>query len=151
MEIVKGVRREYPDSPIVGVGGIVLLDDRVLLAQRGKEPGKGMWTLPGGMVELGESLEEALRREILEELSMHIRVCGLVKLVDRIVRDEAERVRYHYVIADYWAYPLCGELRPGSDVSDAKYVPLKQIPELGLQQEVVDTILLAAGMRERCK
>jgi len=149
MQIVKGIRREYPDSPIVGVGGIVLLNDQVLLAKRAQEPGKGIWTLPGGMVELGESLEEALRREILEELSMEIRVCGLVKLVDKIVRDDAKRVRYHYVIADYWAYPLSGELRPGSDISDAKYVPLKAVHELGLHQEVVETILMADGMRQR--
>jgi ADP-ribose pyrophosphatase YjhB (NUDIX family) len=150
MEIVKGVRREYPDSPIVGVGGIVFLEDQVLLAKRGQEPGKGIWTLPGGMVELGESLEEALKREIQEELSMDIRVCGLVKLVDRIVRDEDGRVRFHYVIADYWAYPLSGKPQPGSDISDAKYVPLKEVHGLGLHQEVVQAILLADGMRQRC-
>lgn len=147
MRAVKGVRREYPESPIIGVGGVVLLDDQVLLAKRAREPGKGTWTLPGGMVELGESLEEALAREIMEELSLSIHIGGLVKLVDKIVRDQEERIRYHYVIADYWAYPLSGEVRPGSDISDAKYVPLKDVHALGLHPEVVETILLADGMR----
>jgi len=148
MHTVKGVRREYPESPIIGVGGVVLLDDQVLLAKRAREPGKGTWTLPGGMVELGESLEEALKREIMEELSLSIRIRGLVKLVDKIVRDQEQRIRYHYVIADYWAYPLSGKVRPGSDISDARYVPLKDVHALGLQPEVVETILLADDMRK---
>ncbi|RJR35189.1 MAG: NUDIX domain-containing protein [Desulfobacteraceae bacterium] len=147
MREVKAVRREYPESPIIGVGGIVLLDDRVLIAKRAREPGKGTWTLPGGMVELGESLEEALRREIMEELSLSIRIRGLVKLVDKIVRDKEDRIRYHYVIADYLVYPLSGKVQPGSDISDAKYVPLKDVHAMGLNPEVVETILLADGMR----
>ncbi len=151
MEVVRGVRREYPHSPIIGVGGIVFLDDQVLLAKRGQEPGKGTWTLPGGVVELGECLEEALKREILEELSVTIRICGLVRLLDRIVRDDSGRVRYHYVIADYWGYPDSGELRSGSDVSDARYVPLGSVNGLGLQKEVVETIFMAARMRQRVR
>src|SRR3989304_272920 len=104
IEVVRGVRREYPNSPIIGVGAIIFNGDQVLLAKRGQEPGKGLWTLPGGVVELGECLEEAVKREILEELSVEIRICGLVRLLDRIVRDEAGKIRYHYVIADYWGY-----------------------------------------------
>lgn len=149
MELVRGVRREYPHSPIVGVGGIIFREERVLLAQRGQDPGKGVWTLPGGVVELGECLEEALKREILEELSVTIRVCGLVRLLDRIILDEAGRVRYHYVIADYWGYAVSGQLRPGSDVTDAGYVPLADVHGLGLQQEVVETILMAVRMRRQ--
>ena len=144
------VRREYPDSPIVGVGGIVFDGDRVLLAKRGQEPGKGTWTLPGGVVELGETLEEAVKREILEEVSIEIRVCGLVKLVNRIVR-ESERVRYHYVIVDFWGYPVSGQLRASSDCSDARYVPLDEIRELGLHPEVVEAISTAAEMRRNAK
>lgn len=145
----KEIRREYPDSPIIGVGGVIFKEDQVLLAKRGQEPGKGVWTLPGGVVELGECLEEALKREILEELSMTIRVCSLVRLLDRIVRDEAGRVRYHYVIADYWGQPVSGHLRPGSDVSDAAYVPLLDVPGMGLHKEVTETIIMAAGMRRQ--
>lgn len=144
-----GVRREYPHSPIIGVGGIIFHEEQVLLAKRGQDPGKGVWTLPGGVVELGECLEDALKREILEELSVSIRVCGLVRLLDRIIRDEEGKVRYHYVIADYWGYPVSGEVRPGSDVTDAGYVPLGNVHGLGLHKEVVETILMAAGMRRQ--
>ncbi len=149
MEVVRKIRREYPDCPIVGVGGIIFNGDQVLLAKRGQEPGKGLWTLPGGMVELGECLEDALKREIIEELSVTIRVCALVRLLDRIIRDESGRVRYHYVIADYWGYPISGQLRPGSDVSDAAYVPLLDVPGMGLPKEVTDTIFMAVRMREQ--
>lgn len=149
MNVVRGIRREYPDSPIMGVGGVVFQDDLVLLAKRAKEPGKGTWTLPGGVVELGETLEDALRREIEEEISVIIKICGLVRVVDRIIRDESERIRYHYVIADFWGYPISGKVRPDSDVSEAKYVSLDEIHRVGLHYEVLDTILLAAEMRSR--
>lgn len=144
-----GIRREYPHSPIIGVGGIIFRDEQVLLAKRGQEPGKGTWTLPGGVVELGECLEDALKREIMEELSVTIQVCGLVRLLDRIIRDESGKVRYHYVIADYWGYPVSGEVRPGSDCADAGYVPLGKVHGLGLHREVEETIFMAARMRQQ--
>jgi 8-oxo-dGTP diphosphatase len=142
------MRREYPEAPIVGVGGIVFQDDLVLLAKRAQDPGKGVWTLPGGVVELGETLEDAVKREILEEASLTIQIGGLARLLDRIVLDDAGRVRYHYIIADYWARRVSGELRPGSDVSDARFVPLCGVPGMGLHKEVVETILMAARMRD---
>ena len=142
------VRREYPDSPIIGVGAIVFDGDRVLLAKRAQDPGKGTWTLPGGAVEIGETLEAAVKREIQEEAAIEMKVCGLVKLVDRIVR-EGERVRYHYVIADFWGYPVSGRLQAGSDVSDVRYVSLDEVRGLGLHPEVVETIFMASGMRQK--
>jgi ADP-ribose pyrophosphatase YjhB (NUDIX family) len=97
---------------------------------------------------LGETLEEALRREILEETSLTIQIGGLAKLLDRIVHDRERAVRYHYVIADYWGWRVSGTLRPGSDASDARFVPLAGISSLGLHKEVVETIHAAAKMRE---
>jgi 8-oxo-dGTP diphosphatase len=144
----RSIKREYPECPVVGVGGVIFDGDLVLLARRNQEPGKGVWTLPGGVVELGETLEEALRREILEETSLIIEIGGLAKLLDRIVHDEENAVRYHYVIADYWGWKVSGTLRPGSDAGDARFVPLADIPSLGLREEVVETIRSAAGMRE---
>ncbi|MBN1103911.1 MAG: NUDIX hydrolase [Deltaproteobacteria bacterium] len=141
------MRREYPEAPIMGVGGIVFQGESVLLGKRAKEPGKGSWTLPGGAVELGETLEDAVKRELLEEASITIRIGGLARLLERIVRDEAGRVRYHYIIADYWAWRVSGELRPGSDISDARFVPLNGMHGMGLAREVVETILTAARMR----
>lgn len=143
----KTLRREYPERPIVGVGGVIFDGDTVLLARRNQDPGKGVWTLPGGVVELGEALEGALCREILEETSLTIEVGGLAKVLDRIVHDEEKKVRYHYVIVDYWGWKVSGTLRPDSDVSDARFVPLEGVSSLGLHEEVVETIRAAAALR----
>ncbi|MBN1106753.1 MAG: NUDIX hydrolase [Deltaproteobacteria bacterium] len=147
----RSIRREYPEGPVVGVGAVIFDGDRVLLARRNHEPGKGIWTLPGGVVELGETLEEALRREILEETSLTIEIGGLAKLLDRIVHDGKQAVRYHYVIADYWGWKVSGTLRPGSDAGDARFVPLGEIPSLGLHAEVVETIHTAVRMRQESR
>ena len=143
------MRREYPESPIVGVGGVIFKDGLVLLAKRGQDPGKGLWTLPGGVVELGETLVKALKREIWEELSITIEVCGLVRLLDRIIYDEENRVRFHYVIADYWGWMVSGALLARSDVSDARWIPFGQMQAMGIQREVEETIYMAAEMRDK--
>lgn len=99
------MRREYPDAPIAGVGAAIVAEDagepRVLLIRRGQEPLKGEWSLPGGAVELGETLEEAIRREVLEETGLSVEPVAVVEAFDRIARDEAGRVRYHYVLVDF--------------------------------------------------
>lgn len=113
--------REYPDAARVGVGGVVVQEGRVLLIQRGQEPLKGQWSLPGGMLELGESLESAVIREIREETGLEVEPVELVELLDRIHRD-GDRVRYHYVIADYLCRVTGGRLLPGSDADAARWV-----------------------------
>ena len=115
-------QREYPDRPIVGVGGVVIRDGCVLLVQRAQEPLAGKWTLPGGAVELGETLEEAVVRELREETGLEVRVLELVEAFERITRDESGRSRYHYVLLDYLCVPVSGELLAGSDVSTAAWV-----------------------------
>ncbi|HTV13812.1 MAG TPA: NUDIX hydrolase [Acidobacteriaceae bacterium] len=100
------MRREYPDAPIAGVGAVIVAvnarnEPKVLLIRRAQEPLKGQWSLPGGAVELGETLEDAIRREVLEETALAIDVVGVVKAFDRIVRDADGRVRYHYVLVDF--------------------------------------------------
>lgn len=100
------MRREYPDAPIAGVGAVIVAEDAVrgpvvLLIRRGQEPLKGEWSLPGGAVELGETLEEALRREVLEETGLAVEPVEVVKAFDRIARDAQGRVRYHYVLVDF--------------------------------------------------
>ncbi len=114
--------RQYPARPICGVGVIVFDGARVLLIQRGKEPRRGEWSIPGGAVELGERVREAAVREFLEECSAEIELRGLVDVVDLITRDEDGRVRYHYVVTDFWAEWQGGTLTAASDIMDAQWV-----------------------------
>lgn len=113
------MRREYPEAPIAGVGAVIVAEDPargpvVLLIRRGQEPLKGEWSLPGGAVELGETLEEALRREVLEETGLAVEPLEIVRAFDRIARDAAGRVRYHYVLVDF----LC-RVTGGADLTCA--------------------------------
>jgi len=115
------VQREFPQTPLVGVGAVVVHEGRVLLVRRGNEPLKGHWTLPGGLLELGESVVEGIARETREETGLVVEPLELVELIDRIHR-EAGRVRYHYVIADYLCRVIGGELRAASDADQVRWV-----------------------------
>jgi len=121
------MKREYPKQPIVGVGGVVIRDDCVLLIQRGQEPLKGEWSIPGGMLELGESLTDGVRREVLEETGLKVHPMEVLTVFDR-VQKVGERVRYHYVIVDYVCRPTRGRLKSGSDVLDARWVKREELP-----------------------
>src|SRR5947209_5416458 len=94
------LQREFPASPLVGVGAVIVHQDRVLLIQRGTEPARGVWSIPGGLIEVGEMLHEAVVREVREETGLEVEPVELVELLDRIFRED-NRIRYHYVIADY--------------------------------------------------
>ncbi|HUZ45384.1 MAG TPA: NUDIX hydrolase [Terriglobia bacterium] len=115
------MKREYPKQPIVGVGGVVIEGDRVLLIQRGREPLKGQWSIPGGMLELGESLAEGVQREVQEETGLDVEPLEIVAVFDRIQKN-GSRVQYHYVIVDYVCRRIRGRLQSGSDVLDARWV-----------------------------
>lgn len=115
------MQREYPKMPLMGVGAVILHDGRVLLVQRGTEPMKGRWSIPGGLLEVGESLVEGVRREVREETGLEVEVGELVELLDRINPHEG-RIQYHYVIADYLCRPLGGELRAASDAAAVRWV-----------------------------
>lgn len=114
--------REYPERPIVAVGGIVVRDGKVLLVQRGRAPGAGRWTIPGGAVRVGERLQEAVARELREECGVEVEVGPVVEVLDRVARDEAGAVRFHYVIIDYLARWVAGEPRAGSDAVAARWL-----------------------------
>jgi 8-oxo-dGTP diphosphatase len=119
------IEREYPAAPIVGVGAVVVDAGRVLLVQRGREPLKGKWSLPGGMLEVGESLHQGVVREVEEETGLKVEPIELVELLDRIVRDETaagERIRFHYVIADYLCRVVGGALKAASDAEAVRWV-----------------------------
>ena len=142
------MKREYPHYPIVGVGGVIFDGDTVLLARRNQDPGKGEWSLPGGAVELGERVVDALKREISEEVGIEIEIGGLIRVLDRIVYDEEKRVRFHYVIADYWGWRVSGKPQAASDISEVRFVALDALPEMRVHPEVEETILMAVRKRE---
>ncbi len=121
--------KEYPGAPLVGVGGVIAQDGRAVIVRRGQEPRKGEWSLPGGLLELGESLIDGTRREMKEETGLDVEVGALVEMFDRIHRDTEGRVRYHFVIADYLCVPVGGTLLAGSDVTDARWVSADEIDE----------------------
>ena len=115
------MQREFPSAPLIGVSAVVVDRGRVLLVRRGTEPMKGRWTLPGGLIELGEPLEAAVVREVSEETGLTVEPLELIELLDRIHR-QGERVRYHYVIADYLCRVAGGALRAASDADAARWV-----------------------------
>jgi ADP-ribose pyrophosphatase YjhB (NUDIX family) len=114
------MQREFPSAPIVGVGAVVEQEGRVLLVRRGREPLKGHWTLPGGVLEVGESLNAGVVREVMEETGLAVEPVELVELLDRIHRD-GDRVRYHYVIADYLCQVTGGALLAASDADAVRW------------------------------
>ena len=144
------MKREYPRHPIVGVGGVVIRDDRVLLIRRGTEPLKGEWSIPGGMLELGESLIEGVKREVLEETGLRVRPLEVVAILDRIQK-YAKRVRYHYVIIDYVCRPAGGRLKAGSDVLDARWVQRKDLPEYKITPMAAEVIADAFDWTRKCQ
>lgn len=121
--------REYPTQPVVAVGGVVVRDGCVLLVERGQAPARGRWTLPGGVLELGEALREGVQRELREECGIEVEVGELLGAFDRVLRDDAGRVVYHYVILDYAARWLAGEPRAGSDAARLRWVPLDEVED----------------------
>ena len=108
--------REYPERPVVGVGAVIVDGGRVVLIRRKYEPLAGQWSLPGGGVDLGETLEVAVAREMLEETGLQVWVGPVIEVFDRIMRDESRRVQYHFVLVDYLCWPVAGTLHAGSDV-----------------------------------
>lgn len=114
--------RKYPPRPVVGVGAVIAHDDRVVLIKRKYEPLAGQWSLPGGTLELGESLEAGVAREIREETGLDVEVGPVVEVFDRILLDADGRVQYHFVLVDYLCRPIGGQLQAGSDVDDAVWV-----------------------------
>ena len=114
--------RQYPERPIVGVGAVIVRDAQVLIVKRRYDPLAGRWSLPGGTLELGETLEAGLAREMREETGLDVEVGPVIEVFDRILLDEERRVRYHFVLVDYLCWPVSGKLQAGSDVDSAVFV-----------------------------
>ena len=144
------MKREYPKQPIVGVGGVVIEDDRVLLIRRGREPLKGEWSIPGGMLELGESLADGVQREVREETGMEVEPLEIVAVFDRIQKD-GSRIQYHYVIVDYICRRIRGRLRSGSDVLDARWVKRDNLPLYCLTPKAVSVVADAFKLAKKSR
>ena len=138
--------REFPDAPRVGVGAVVLDGERVLLARRGRPPGQGKWSIPGGLVHLGERIEDAVVRELEEESGLHVRVLGLCGVIDRVVREQ-DVVRYHYVIIDYLAEAVGGRLQAGSDAAEVRWVAVDDLGQYDTTDGLADMVRRARAIQ----
>jgi 8-oxo-dGTP diphosphatase len=132
----------------VGVGAVIFRGEEVLLVRRGQEPAKGSWSLPGGVVEVGESLEAALKREVWEETGLDVKVLGITAVLERVYRDDVDKVPYHYVLIDFACEYLSGEVTPSSDVTAARFVSLNALPELPLPSFTAQVIQRAREQKE---
>ena len=132
--------RQYPSRPIVGVGAVILVGGKVVLIRRRFEPLAGQWSLPGGAVELGETLEASVAREIREEVGLEVEVGPVIEVFDRIMLDDEQHVRYHYVLVDYLCWPVMGELVAGSDVDSVALVDPAELAEYRLTQKATAVI-----------
>ncbi len=127
--------REFPEAPIVGVGAVVIDAGKILLVRRGHEPLKGRWSLPGGALELGETLEQGVIREVLEESGLQVRPAAMIEVFDRITRDEASgRIRYHYVLVDFLCKVTGGTVCCASDAEEARWVERRQLTSHGVYE-----------------
>ena len=128
--------KEYPDRPLLGVGSVIVSNGSVVLVRRESNPDYGLWSIPGGLVEKGETLREACARESLEETGIVVDVKEPLEILDRIVYDEEGRVKYHFVIVDFRADPVGGELKASSDALEARYVKFEDLKNY----EITDTV-----------
>jgi ADP-ribose pyrophosphatase YjhB (NUDIX family) len=142
-----GDDRRYPKRPIVGVGAIILRRDRILMAQRGKEPLKGWWSLPGGALELGESLKDAVSREVLEETGLVVRPVAMFEIFERIMRDAGGAPEYHYVLVDYVCRITGGTLCAGDDVCRVEWVRRRDLAGLQITEGTLAVIERAFDAR----
>ncbi len=141
--------RRYPSRPILGVGALILDRDRILLVERGREPLKHYWSLPGGVVEAGERLEPALRREIREETGLEIDILSLLEIYERIILDAAGRPEYHYVLMDYLCRPAGGELCAADDASRVGWFTQAELADLKITEGTVGVISKAFGHMDK--
>lgn len=124
--------RKYPIAPLVGVGAVAIKNGKILLVKRAFEPGAGKWSIPGGLVELGEKLSEACTREMEEETGIECEVLELINVFDMIDRDESNRIRYHYVLADFLVKPVGGAERQSSEVTEMRWVTREEARSMDL-------------------
>jgi ADP-ribose pyrophosphatase YjhB (NUDIX family) len=143
------MKRDYPEHPIVGVGAVIIEGSRVLLVRRDTEPLRGEWSVPGGMLELGEKLRDGVRREALEETGVTVEPGEVLDVFDSIFTDGLGKTQYHYVLVDYLCRPISGEAQAGSDVSEVRWVSLEALPAMGLRESIEQVVRKGLERRGR--
>jgi len=139
--------REYPENPLVGVGAVIVQENRALLIQRGTPPLLGEWSLPGGVLECGEALREAVVREAHEETGLLVETGELLGVYERVIRGDEGRVRYHYVLIDFLCSPVGGDLKAGGDAADVRWFTRDELPALNLAYDANDVVLKGLARR----
>lgn len=135
------MKREYPETPLVGVGAIIIEEDRVALVKRGHPPLQGRWSIPGGVLEIGETLRKAAVREALEETGLTVEPGELLGVFERVVPDAEGRMKYHYVLIDFLCRKISGELQAGDDAEEVRWFRRNELGMLGLSKETEEVIL----------
>ena len=141
------MKRDYPDRPLIGVGAVIVAENRVVVVRRGHEPLKGEWSIPGGVLEVGETLRAGVAREALEETGLVVEPGEVLEVLDRIVRDSQGRVQFHYVLIDFLCRPTGGELRAGGDAEEARWISAAEIEAFAVADSAA--AVLRKGL-ERC-
>jgi len=136
------MKREYPDTPLVGVGAIIIDQERVLLVKRGNEPLAGSWSIPGGLLDIGETLRQAVVREAFEETGLTVEAGELLGVYDRIMLDADQCTRYHYVLVDFLCRRISGELQAAGDAADARWFTSSELSQISLAEDTAEVIRL---------
>ncbi len=132
--------RQYPEHPLLGVGAIIMSGDKILLVRRANPPMQGEWSLPGGLVETGETTQEAVVREVVEETGLQVEPVKLAEVFERILRDPQGRVEYHFVLLDYLCHVTSGDAHAASDVTDVRWAKLDELATLAVAPETCEVI-----------
>jgi len=128
----QGPRREYPDHPLIGVGAVVMENGKILLVKRAFDPGAGKWSVPGGLVELGEKLSEACIREAEEETGLRVQVLELINVFDMVDKEDSGKFKYHYVLVEFLVKPVSGELKPNAEVKELRWFTREEAKNLDM-------------------
>ncbi len=136
------MKREYPESPLVGVGAIIIQDGRVLLVKRGHPPLAGEWSIPGGVLELGETLRAAAVREAREETCLTVEPTEVLGVFDRVLHDDTGRILYHFVLIDFLCRPLAGQAQAADDADEVRWFTLAETAELELAEDTTEVVRL---------
>lgn len=124
------MQRKYPDHPLIGVGALIQAGDEIVVVRREHEPAKGLWSIPGGLLELGERLSDGVKREVLEETGLDVEIDRLLDALDNIVYDEKGKILYHYVLIDYLCRSNQRTLKTSTDVKEARWIKLRDLDTL---------------------